>query len=53
MGFYRCNDFLFVKLKIIRKKGAVAKCNYSTINGGFEILKSRYIVVKIHFATAP
>ena len=33
--------------------GAVAKCNYSTINDGFEIFKSRYIVVKIHFATAP
>ena len=35
------------------KKGAVAKWNHSTISGGFEILKSQYIVVKIHFATAP
>ena len=33
--------------------GAVAKWNHSTISGGFEILKSQYIVVKIHFATAP
>ena len=34
------------------KEGAVAKWNHSTISGGIEILKSQYIVVKIHFATA-
>ena len=34
------------------KEGAVAKWNHSTISGGVEILKSQYIVVKIHFATA-